>query len=374
MECLIEAQRRPSRNSAMELLRILAMFLIVLHHYCVHGGFDHDAMGIGVNVFLVQFLRLGDVGVDLFMVISGYFMIHSKPSVKKGAALLGQVWFYSMAFFLIFYAAGRVDWTQGEFLRNFFPTVYRQYWFFTAYIIVYILSPYLNRLLNGMDFRTYTRFLVTVLVLWSLIPTVFDKHQYDSNLFGNELIQLGMLYAVGGYIRLYRERFDRRWLRCALTPVCVGLMFLSTVLLDTTGHMDYSTYLYDRPSILTIGAAVGLMLIFLNLKPFHSRLINGVSACTFGVYLIHDNNFVRPFLWGDLLHSASYSDSGLLFVHMLLSAAGVYAVCTAVEWVRRMTLGRAFAALLNHCRIPAVKTGKRNAPQDAEKVRETSVL
>lgn len=351
---LIQVEQRPrERNSSMELLRILTMFLIVLHHYCVHGGFNHEAMGVGVNVFLVQFARLGDVGVDLFMMISGFFMIRSKPTVKKGLLLWSQVWFYSVAFFLIFYLAGRAEWTQSTVLSVFFPVIYKAYWFFTAYLLVYIFSPYLNRLLGSLDFRAYTRLLVIVLVIWSVIPTVFDKHRYDPNLYGNELIQLLVLYAVGGYVRLYRERFDRRWLRRSLMPVCVGLMFLSTVVLDTMGHMEYSTYFYDRMSFLTIGAAVGLMLVFLNLKPFHSRFINGVAACTFGVYLIHDNNFVRPFLWGDVLRNAAYSDSGLLIIHMIVSAVGVYLVCTAIEFVRRVTVEKLVLLLLERCQAPA---------------------
>ena len=351
--------KRRERNSAMELLRILAMFLIVLHHYCVHGGFNHEAMGIGINLFLVQFARLGDLGVDLFMMISGFFMIRSKPAVKKGLTLWSQVWFYSVAFFLLFYLMGRAEWTKSTVLPVFFPVIYRAYWFFTAYLLVYIFSPYVNRLLGSLDFRAYTKLLVIALAIWSVIPTVFNKHRYDPSLYGNELIQLLLLYAIGGYIRLYRERFDRRWLRYSLAPVCMGMMFLSTIVMDTTGNMAYSTYFYDRPSILTIGAAVGLMLIFLHFKPFHSRFINGVAACTFGVYLIHDNNLVRPFLWGDLLHNAAYSDSSLLIVHMVISVVGVYLVCTAIEFVRRMTVEKLVILLIGRCYPPVTSFGQR---------------
>ena len=62
------------RNSAVETLRIFAMALIVLSHACVHSRFDLSSMGFGFNRLFVQWGCLGDLGVILFVLISGYFL------------------------------------------------------------------------------------------------------------------------------------------------------------------------------------------------------------------------------------------------------------------------------------------------------------
>lgn len=66
------------RKSNIELLRMVSMFLIVLHHYCVNSGFMEimDLSQVTPNTLLVQFMSFGGkVGVNVFLIISGYFMI-----------------------------------------------------------------------------------------------------------------------------------------------------------------------------------------------------------------------------------------------------------------------------------------------------------
>ena len=63
------------RQSNIELLRILAMVMIVAHHFAVHSGLPIWS-GHGANVFWAQFLCMqGKVGVDLFVLITGCFLV-----------------------------------------------------------------------------------------------------------------------------------------------------------------------------------------------------------------------------------------------------------------------------------------------------------
>ena len=61
------------RNSSIELLRILSMFLIVIHHYAVHGtlpcysSFNPSiSASLRINLFLHV---LGRLGVVIFVMI-----------------------------------------------------------------------------------------------------------------------------------------------------------------------------------------------------------------------------------------------------------------------------------------------------------------
>ena len=51
--------RHALRQSNIELLRIVAMVLIVAHHFAVHGGFDFPLANITVNRLWIQFIQIG---------------------------------------------------------------------------------------------------------------------------------------------------------------------------------------------------------------------------------------------------------------------------------------------------------------------------
>ena len=59
-----------TRNSYFELLRILSMALIVMHHYSVHGGFDFMSP-FSLRLYFVQCLAMGGkLGVNVFVLVS----------------------------------------------------------------------------------------------------------------------------------------------------------------------------------------------------------------------------------------------------------------------------------------------------------------
>lgn len=66
------------RNSNLEILRIVSMILIIVHHYVVHGQFEWSNT-ITTNKILLEVLSLGGkLGVNCFVLITGYFMVQSK--------------------------------------------------------------------------------------------------------------------------------------------------------------------------------------------------------------------------------------------------------------------------------------------------------
>ena len=60
----------------------------------------------------------------------------------------------------------------------------------------------------------------------------------------------------------------------------------------------------------------------------------GEKIPIFGVYLIHDDNLVRPFLWETLFKDASYANSNLLILYSIAVIILVFIVCTLIELFR----------------------------------------
>lgn len=340
---------KTERNSSIEILRIIAMILIVLSHYSSHGGFELDTIKFGVNRYLLQAVKLGDLGVDIFILISGYFLINSVYHFKKVLQLILQVLFYSIGFFVLFILLGIEPFALKTFVKSFLPVIFKSYWFITAYIVLYILSPYFNHFLHSISKITYLKFLGTILILWSVIPSLLY-----GNMYGNQIAQFLMFYSIGAFIRMYPENIlSKKSLGPILAIVCAGLMFLSVLAMNLVGlyipiFAEKASYFFMRPSILTIGLAVGLLLIFLNLNIRQSRFINTVASCTFGVYLIHENIFVRPFLWKKVLKNFTYVDSPYLFLHMIISVICVYIICTVIEYLRKKRIEKKLTELLDN--------------------------
>lgn len=331
--------KKMPRNSAVELLRILAMGMIVLSHICCHSGFDSTYSALSVNRLFVQVGYLGNLGVMLFLMISGYF--RSSFSTRALSRLLGQVWFYSLGLFLLCRFVFGYPYTADMLLKVFLPTVYDEYWFFTAYIMLLLLSPFLNVLLDNLTRQQFKTMLALMILLWSVLPTLTEQYLYAA-----ELPQFLLYYCLGAYFRMYPDNAFRkkglRWTAAvgSLVVLCGLTVALGYCERFTPEAFGGSIRFYDRNSLLILLAAVGLFSLSVYTKPFSNAVINAVGGCTFGVYLIHDNPAVRELLWKKWLYWGDYFTSGSFILRLVVSVVLVYIVCTCIEWIRQKTVAK----------------------------------
>ena len=83
------------------------------------------------------------------------------------------------------------------------------------------------------------------------------------------------------------------------------------------------------------------------MKMGYSKLINTLGGATFGVYLIHDNYFVRQFLWKELFCNNSFASSDNLIIYSIGTVCIVYIVCTAIELLRQYFIERYYMKLFD---------------------------
>lgn len=352
---MMQLQKAP-RNSSVELLRILAMGMIILSHICCHSGYDSTYSMISVNRLFVQFGYLGNLGVALFVMISGYFQ--SSFRCRSLSRLLSQVWFYSVGLYLVCRFGLGYEYSKEMLLQVFFPTVFSEYWFFTAYVVFFLLTPFVNAMLQTLSRNQFRTLLVIMTLLWVLLPTV-TKQQ----LYGSELPQFLMYYLLGAYLRLYPDNHLRRKaLQWTAALGSFGVLFGLTVVLGyleryTPAVFGASQRYYARNSLLILTAALGLFSLAAYARPFTSRLVNTVGSCTFGVYLIHDNPVVRVLLWQRWLNWQAYFTSGSFIPRLVLSVAVVFAGCTVIEYLRQKTVAKPLESLFDAVLQPLLKKG-----------------
>lgn len=339
-----KAQPAARRESNMELLRIISIFMIIVFHCAYKSGFDFTP-GLSINTLILKGMwMLGELGTNLFMLISGYYMIHGRFKLKKLIRLLAEVQFYT---WITIWLGSRLgiyalsDWKS--ILFAFFPVTLNWNWFITAYILIYILSPYLNLLIHAMDAKTFRGFLGTALGIYCLIPTVWGLFLggTEDMLYYNRMIWLAIMYFLGAYIREYGKKPEENRKRYAAVAVCSGaVMAVSILAIDQFSGFfaalgtTESAYFWPPNTLPMVCLSIGVFGMFRNLKITFHPWIHRLASTTLGIYLLHDG-ILSVWLWETVFRCAEYQDSPYLVFRILVAAAIIFTAGAAADLLRQ---------------------------------------
>lgn len=200
LQALTTDSKKIPRHSNIELLRIIAMMIIIAHHFAIHSDFEFSSDIIIINKLWVLFNSGGKLGVNIFILISGYFLVTSTTlNVTKIIKLWLQIFTYSIVIFCIFIGFGIEPFGIKALIYHFLPVTYSQWWFASWYFVLYLFSPYINILLNALSKKSYQHFLILFTTCLCIIPT-FLVVPLKNNLFW--FIYLYILGGMLGYTQI----------------------------------------------------------------------------------------------------------------------------------------------------------------------------
>ena len=311
-----------NRKSNIELLRIVAMGLIVLSHYATHSPARSYADGFVSNVVL-DCLSLGALGVDLFVMITGYFVSATGFRSSSFFRTLAKTYAYGILFAVVaFFFLGA---SPLSCARTLIPgSVGAQQWFIAPYLFMYLFAPVLNYLLHGVSRDSLKRLLVLSVVCFSVLPGLF-KIDFMMSRF----VWFCFLYVVAAYYRMYGFGIVREHAGSLFVGSIAVALGLTVVARLVGGYIPFvgshATFFLAAYSPLLLIASVALFELFLRLE-IQSGLVNKIASATFGVYLIHDNELMRDAIWGPV---AALQGFGVL--GGLAYTALVYLVCSVLD-------------------------------------------
>ncbi len=352
------------RDSSIELLRIISMIMILFHHFALHGDFIWNASDLTIPHFWYNFILMGGkVGVNIFVLISGYFLISKKESLfnfKRILKFWGQVFFYSIFIYLLFCIFGKVQIDVKTLIKTLFPITFSKWWFASVYFVLYLLHPFLNKFLNALNKRDYQYFLILILFLSSIIPTITG-----SNFQGNSLTWFITLYAIGGYIKIFslNNKFNLKhyvvlWILCSFLTYSLSVIF-TFLTTKYDGFASYITYFYNQENILILSISISMFMIFTKLKIKYSKYINVIGSCTFGVYLIHEHDLIRTFLWKFLFKNASYQNSLLIIPYSIIVVIVVFLILTFIDLIRQRFVEKPIMKLIDKFYVTLLRPIKK---------------
>jgi len=279
--------------------------------------------------------------------ISGYFLSEQSFKTKSLSKLFTQVWFYSILLFAAYTLCSK-SFSLKNFIFSVFPTLFGEYWFFTAYIVLFFLAPFFNILIKHITQLQFRMLLLVAVGIWIVIPTFTTCTMY-----GTQIPLFSTFYLIGAYYKKYpSELLSKKRFSVVFAAVSFALLFLSTIFLNilegsVPALSSFRYHFYSQNSLLILGCAISLFSVAIYYPFFNNRFINLISGCTFGVYLIHDNRYMRAFIWKDLLGIADYYAAWFFPFYVLGCVIAVFLGCTIIEFIRQKTVAIPFATLVN---------------------------
>lgn len=329
------------RDTNFELLRIVAMIMIVALHFNCHGKVMYYVEPFSKKYYYTFFIEYAClIAVNLYVMISGYYMIKSKFKIKKIIKLEMQVLFYSLLIYLLLVVLGQVKFSKTELINSLLPTITNRYWFVTAYIGLYLLIPFINKIANSLTKKEYITLLVILTFTLSIVKTIYPAN-YIMN--GSGIVWFIYLYLLAGYIRIY---FDKKVNKYKLLFLYLATIIIQIVIRNIslksqiTTIKDYAETSYNNSWFYTLIETLAIFLIFKNIKIKNEKInkaITKIAPLTLGVYLIHDNKYLRPVLWDKILHPLTYINSGIaIVIAEAVDVMLIFIVCCIVEKLRQL--------------------------------------
>ncbi len=257
------------RLSNFELLRIVAILFIVIMHA---AGYIHHTSDDTNKMVLTIINAVGNMGVTLFILISGFFAIHFRWSGVLRLWLIMLSYSIGIALFKT---------AMGEPIRSIYqiltPVTSQTWWFMTCYIILYFLSPFINTLTDNLSKRQFGSLLAIMGFFFLISPTLLS-HELTKDMHGKGLPNMITAYLIGRYLaRFYIPNIIKQY---------VGrLWFLAVILLITLTLFDSNTYCRDNNLLIVLGAVC--LFCWVQQHSFNSSVINRLATYVFPLYLVN---------------------------------------------------------------------------------------
>lgn len=338
------------------------MYMIICGHFIYHGirhvtsgeipdvGFEESTMGM-VNYGLLQLVGyLVNIGSNLFVMISGYFLIKPRPfsyALKKGFKLWYTIVFYNILIYavLISLSAGAgwntfslptKGWSWGE---AFTPIYSSSYWFMTMYMGILLLSPFLSRMAQALTKKEYQILLLVLLIM------NFGQEQLGyGKVYSSNILLYILVFLIGGYVSLHKPQ--GRWLKYTWGGYFVVCLLLAAanvakqLFLHPASCPQIHGLAYNSIPLFT---SICFFLWVANMNNVKSKISDfaiKTGPYILAVYLIHENKLIRPLLWDKLIRPTDHIGDWYLVPYMFAVSLAILLLCIAIDYLRTLCFAK----------------------------------
>ena len=334
------------RNYGVDLLRIVAMFYVIVLHVLGRGG-ALAASDSGSSQYAVSWLMetWAYCAVDCFALISGFAAYSEKERPTRYAnyiMLWLQVVFYGLLVTVAAYFF-RNDWvTRADLVRSFLPVTMGSYWYFTAYTGLFVCIPLLNKVVRHLDQRYLMKTAIVLVLVFSCFETLNERFALGG---GYCFAWLTLLYLFGAIMK--KCRLDQRIGSGQALLGIVALVGISWLwlLLGNASALPFCSrepkllISYTSPTILGIAVLHVVLFSRLRLRPAVCRLVGYFSPCAFAGYILNCQRIVWEHVMKDRFTYLAQTPSCLIPLHVVGFAAVFLLMAMLIDRVRQWLFG-----------------------------------
>lgn len=334
-----------NRESNGELLRLICMQFVLLHHFIIYG-LPVDIRGLAAPVSaesMVAVLVTGFVyiAVNCFVLISGFYKIKFRWSGLLNLYLF--IVFYNLLWMGAHLIVGDKAFTTDYLLKSVLIFTHDGApWFMRAYMMLYCFSPILNAFIEHSSKKQYLLVLGILTVLNVYIGYAYCVDGYNPT--GYNYQQFIYIYMIGAYLRknYTQEKIDtHRWKSFALW-CSMALLWGGLTIIEAHVSIPYwSSWTYNNPVVI-----IGAIAFFCYVMSYHfeSRWVNYLAISTLSIYLMQTKCFsvycellLSPLGDGCIIQS-EWALIVCKFAVMLIGVAAFSAISVAIDQIRRLMI------------------------------------
>lgn len=303
MEKLKEVSKL-ERNYGIDVLRILAMFFVVILHSLGHGGVLNNVIVGSLQYKFVWFMEIfAYCAVDIFSLISGYVSYREderRTSYSNYIGLWFQVLFYGVIINFLFCIVDPSLVAKSDCLMAFFPVINGMYWYFIAYTGLFIMIPFLNYGIRYCSKDTLKKLFVVIFLIFSLFDTIFKRFCLSG---GYSFVWLVLLYLLGAIIKKCEIGKKLRGYQIVLG---IFVLYMITYFYKIYGFEGFilkvsitKDLLISYTSPMVLWTAILYVIGFSKIRCSSSllkKVIHFGASSTFSIYLINEHKLVRSYM------------------------------------------------------------------------------
>lgn len=300
------------RESSIELLKILAIILIIISHvtqtlssknlYITYQDYVLNLSIATINIqyiILIIFRYFGAWGNSIFLICSVWFLLKSPGfDKKKWFFMLTEVWIISIIIFIIHmlvWGGRREQIALKIIIKIFFPTVFSNNWYITCFIIFYPFHPVLNYVVRNMKKKSLFRITIVGLIINFGFDFIWEKLFFPST-----IILWTAIYFAIAYLQKYLKDFQQN-INYNLVLLVLGLSGLIGLILVTNFLGLYISFFKDKVQYWAVNRNPLIFVISISMFNltrsihFKNYFINYISKLSLLIYIIHENIIVRTY-------------------------------------------------------------------------------
>lgn len=309
-----------NRNLNIEALRVVAMLSILLLHISgrIFVSENHTIHTIELAVRSYFF-----IGVSTFAFISGYYGVKWNTSKFLKYESMAIMW-GGVIFILNFLVSNHL---QMKSLLLLIPILSEVCWYYSAYILLMIISPYINEGINSMNLKRYKVLLILMIAICYGGNFIFHRNGTTFNI-------LLFIYFLARYIKI--TNFEMSSKNALLLFIAsTTLTALSVVFANNFLDGKLLKIICNNHNPFLFISALSIFFAFKNMKkvPVICRVLSKIAPYTFAVYVIH-----AEFLYLNLIPFDSLIFSNQ-FVCTITIAIIIFIICALAESLRVKLFG-----------------------------------